>query len=88
MRMTSAPWSVAQTTPAITSLSLPVPSAPKTVTGMTLTPANATPAMPMPLFVAAATMPAIAVPWPFGSVMPAEPSRMLVPISSCPSRSG
>ena len=28
---------------------------------------------------AAAMMPAMAVPWPFGSVVPAEPSRMLVP---------
>ncbi len=38
MLMTSAPWSTAQTTPAMMSLSWPVPSAPRTVTGMTFTP--------------------------------------------------
>ena len=39
MRMTSAPWSAAQTTPSMMSLSRPRPSAPRTVTGMTETPA-------------------------------------------------
>ena len=47
MRMTSAPWSAAQTTPSMMSLSWPRPSAPSTVTGMTLTPAKPTPAMPL-----------------------------------------
>ena len=39
MMMTSAPCSTAQTTPSMMSLSWPGPSAPRTVTGMTLTPA-------------------------------------------------
>ena len=33
-------------------------------------------------------MPAIAVPWPFGSVNPFEPSRIDVPATTLPSRSG
>ena len=39
MEMTLAPWSAAQTMPAMMSESRPVPSGPSTVTGMTLTPA-------------------------------------------------
>ncbi len=70
------------------SLSCPVPSAPRTVTGMTRTPAYPTPAIPMPLSVTAAMIPASAVPWPFGSLVPAEPSRTDVPVTSAPPRSG
>ena len=36
MMMTSAPWSTAQTMPSMMSLSWPGPSAPRTVTGMTV----------------------------------------------------
>ena len=42
----------------------------------------------MPLSVAAAMMPAIQVPWPLGSVVPAEPSSIEVPATSWPARSG
>ena len=55
---------------------------------MTLTPAYPTPAIPCPLSVRAAMIPAMAVPWPFGSVVPAEASRKLVPGTSWPARSG
>jgi hypothetical protein len=45
--------------------------------------------MPTPLSVAAATMPAICVPWPFGSLSPSpEPVRMFVPATTLPTRSG
>ena len=71
----------------MTSLSRPVPSAPRTLTGMIETPSYPTPAMPMPLSVAAATMPAIAVPWPFGSVSRMPPTSD-VPPTSLPARSG
>ena len=33
-------------------------------------------------------MPAMAVPWPFGSVVPSEPSRIETPATSWPARSG
>ena len=87
IRMTSAPWSAAQITPAMTSPSRPVPSGPSTVTGMMRTPAYATPAIPIVL-VCAATMPARYVPWLQGSVIPVEPSRMDVPGTRLPARSG
>src|SRR5213595_2701573 len=70
------------------SESCPVPSAPRTVTGMTRTPAKPTPATPDPLLVWAATMPAIQVPWPLASVRPFEPSRTDVPATNDPARSG
>src|SRR5258708_6175743 len=45
--------------------------------------------MPSPLFVAAATMPAICVPWPFGSLSPSpEPVMAFVPATTLPARSG
>src|SRR4051794_30828415 len=45
--------------------------------------------MPSPLSVAAATMPAISVPCPFGSLVPSpEPSTMSVPGTTAPCRSG
>ncbi len=43
--------------------------------------------MPVPLSVDAAMIPAIAVPWPFGSLRPSDPSRIDVPATSCPARS-
>ena len=46
------------------------------------------PATPMPLSVAAAMMPAMAVPWPLGSTFGFEPSRMPAPGTSLPARSG
>ncbi len=46
------------------------------------------PAMPTALFVAAAMMPAISVPWPFGSVFGSEPSIIDAPATSWPARSG
>ena len=44
--------------------------------------------MPVPLSVAAAMMPAIAVPWPFGSLVASAPATKLVPPTSWPARSG
>ena len=92
IRMTFAPLSVAHCTPAIISLSKPVLSAPRTVTGITDTPLGATPATPIPLLVVAAMMPAIMVPWPVESIKPLDPSsapfRMDVPFITLPVRSG
>src|SRR3954447_17611064 len=74
--------------PLTMSLSWPYPPAFRTVTGMMFTPAYPTPAMPTPLSAEAATMPAISVPWPLGSVVPsANGSRTEVPGSTLPARS-
>jgi hypothetical protein len=87
---TSAPWSAAQMTPAITALSRPSPPLFSTVTGMICTPVNATPAIPSigTASVRAATMPASQVPWPLGSTMPFEPSIIEMPGTTTPARSG
>ena len=74
--------------PAMTALSRPVPSAPRTLIGSTRTPSPPMPAIPVPLSVAAATMPASQVPWPCGSVSAGEPSTNDWPGSNLPSRSG
>src|SRR5215210_3059270 len=44
--------------------------------------------MPWPLSVSAATMPASAVPWPFGSLFQAEPATNELPVTMFESRSG
>ncbi len=61
MFTTSAPWSAAHRTPLAMSSKEPLPSS-STFTGMIYA-SGATPAMPMPLLVAAAAMPATWVPW-------------------------
>ena len=53
--------------PAATAESSPAPVASSTRTGMIFTP-GAPPAMPIALFACAAMIPAMWVPWPFGSV--------------------
>ena len=73
MFTTSAPLSTAQTRPAMTSESAPVPLDPSTTTGMIVTPDHATPAMPVALFVFAAMIAAIAVPWPLESAVSSVP---------------
>ena len=54
--------SIAKSMPSATSKKLPSPSASSTFTGMIAQP-NASPATPMPLFVASAIVEATCVPW-------------------------
>src|SRR2546423_709395 len=75
--MTEAPWSAAYLMPAATSSVDPVASHPVTgshVCVRTLTSrmaaSGATPAMPAPLLVVAAAIPATWVPWPLSSWPP------------------
>ncbi len=69
----SAPWSVAQRIPAATSPAVPVAVHPASLHSLASTrtamirASGATPAMPRPLFVLAAAMPATWVPWPLSS---------------------
>jgi hypothetical protein len=85
--MMSAPLSVAQVMPLAMSASTPVPSAPSTLTGMTLA-FHATPATPPPLPVAAPTTPATAVPWPSSSLGSVSPLTMSRPATRFGARSG
>lgn len=71
--MTSVPFAVAQRMPAAISPNVP-PSSVRTFTGMTMA-SRATPAIPMPLSVAAAAIPATWVPWADGGASDAPDSQ-------------
>ena len=75
--MTSAPLSAAHRIPSAMSCDEPVPAS-RTLTGRTLAP-GATPAMPMPLPAAAATMPATCVPCSSPSFLPSGPLKSPLP---------
>jgi hypothetical protein len=64
--MTSAPWVRAQSMPAATPSAVPEPSASSTRTGISRAD-GATPATPVPLPVAAPTIPVTCVPCPLAS---------------------
>src|SRR6185503_1281719 len=100
MLITSAPWSTAQRIPAAISSKLP-PASVSDLTGITRA-SGAVPATPMPLFVAAAPIPATCVPCGDGAsvVLPLSQSPLpqpfgvvaqpenVVPATSLPARSG
>src|SRR6202162_104687 len=69
------------------SLSWPTPVSSRTLTGITLTPEYATPAMPVALSVAAAAMLASHVPWPLTSALGSAPAIAEYPGTMIPVRS-
>src|SRR3954447_10155869 len=74
--MICAPWSAAQVMPLAMTASVPSPLLPSTFTGK-IEAVQATPAMPLPLFVLAAATLATCVPWPPSSTVLALPSAAL-----------
>ena len=82
-----APWSTAQTMPAATSTSLPVPSASSTFTGR-IEASGATPDSASPLPSTSAIVPATCVPWPLSSAEASLPAMTFQPGSRRPARSG
>ena len=78
MLMTRAPWSVAQMIPEATLAVVPVPSAPRTFTGISEQ-CQQYDAMPMELLLVAPATPAAHVPWPLSSVASELPFSTLYP---------
>ena len=79
--MTRAPWSVAQMIPEATLAVVPVPSAPRTLTGMSEQ-RQQYEATPIELLLAAAATPAAHVPCPLSSVASELPFNTLYPATS------
>ena len=85
--ITFAPCVRAQSIPTAMSASLPLPLESRTLIGMTFA-LGAIPTIPRPLFVRAAMIPAVIVPWPLSSCGVENGSNTFRPVTSCPARSG
>ena len=85
--MTVAPLSAAQRTPSAIVESKPSPVLSSTFTGR-IRAVQATPAMPTPLLVSAAAIPATIVPWPLSSAALVSLLTKSWPASTRPVRSG
>jgi hypothetical protein len=84
--ITRAPWPTAQRIAAV-SASSGISRSERTTFAITSFAGNAMPAIPSPLFVAAAISPATKVPCPCSSVSALPPTKLLA-ATTCPTRSG